>query len=73
MWKSKQYSLQTKIRIYNNNVKSVLLYGSECWRVLESDMKKLNVFQNRYLRRIWGIFWPEVYNISNKELYKKTC
>ena len=70
IWKSKQYSLRTKVRIYNSNGKSVLLYGSECWRVIESDIKKLNVFHNRCLRRICGIFWPNV--ISNEELYKKT-
>ena len=27
IWKSKQYSLKTKVRIYNSNVKSVLLYS----------------------------------------------
>ena len=31
IWKSKQYSLSTKVRIYNSNVKSVLLYGSDLW------------------------------------------
>ena len=70
IWKSKQYSLRTKVRIYNSNVKPVFLYGSECWGVIESDMKKLNLFHNRCLRRICGIFWPNV--ISNEELYKKT-
>ena len=30
IWKSKQYSLKTKVQLYNINVKSVLLYGSEC-------------------------------------------
>ena len=66
--KSKQYSLRIKVRIYNSNVKSVL-YGSECWRVIESNIKKLNVSHNRCLRRICSIFWPNV--ISNEELYKK--
>ncbi len=31
VWRSKQYSLKTKMLIYNSNVKSVLLYGSEGW------------------------------------------
>lgn len=68
IWKSKQYSLQTKVRFYNSNVKALLLYGSEVWKVFESDMERLNVFRNRCLRGIRGIFWPEV--ISNKERYK---
>ena len=29
IWKSKQYSLKTKMLLYNSNVKSVMLYGSE--------------------------------------------
>ena len=42
IWKSKQCSLKTKLRLYNINVKSVLLYGSECWRVVKSDMDKIS-------------------------------
>lgn len=70
IWRSKQLRLKTKIRIYNSNVKSVLLYGSECWRVIQSDMKRLDAFNNRCLRRICGIYWPTV--ISNKDLFKVT-
>ena len=70
IWKSKQYSLRTKVRLYNSNVKSVLLYGSECWRVTVQDMKKIDAFHNRCLRKICRIFWPE--RISNEELYRLT-
>ena len=70
IWRSKQLRLKTKIRIYNSNVKSVLLYGSECWRVIQSNMKRLDAFNNRCLRRICGIYWPNV--ISNKDLFKVT-
>ena len=70
IWRSKQLRLKTKIRIYNSNVKSVLLYGSECWRVIQSDMKRLDAFKNRCLRRICGFYWPNV--ISNKDLFKVT-
>ena len=70
IWRSKQLRLKTKIRIYNSNVKSVLLYGSECWRVIQSDMKRLDAFNNRCLRRICVIYWPNV--ISNKDLFEVT-
>lgn len=70
IWKSKQYSLRTKVRLYNSNVKAVLLYGSECWRVTKQDMRNVDVFHNKCLRRICNIFWPNT--ISNEELYKKT-
>ncbi|KAL9952828.1 hypothetical protein ACROYT_G040141 [Oculina patagonica] len=70
VWRSKQYSLRTKLRLYNSIVKPVLLYGAECWRVVKSDMNKINAFHNGCLRRICRIFWPN--KISNEELYKKT-
>ena len=70
IWKSKQYSLSTKVRIYNSNVKSVLLYGSECWRIVKKDINKVNAFHNSCLRRICNIFWPN--KISNNDLYQKT-
>ena len=70
IWRSKQYSLKTKMLLYNSNVKSVLLYGSESWRVVKTDTRKMEVFHNRCLRRICQIFWPN--QISNNELYKKT-
>ena len=68
IWRSKQLRLKTTIHIYNSNVKSVLLYGSEYWRVIQSDMKHLDAFDNRCLRRICGVYWPNV--ISNKDLFK---
>lgn len=70
IWRSKQYSLKTKMILYNCNVKSVLLYGSESWPVIKTDMRRMEVFHNGCLRRICQTFWPN--KISNNELYKKT-
>jgi hypothetical protein len=70
VWRSNQYSLKTKVKLYNSNVKSVLLYGSECWRVVKTDMAKIDVFHNSCLRQLCRIFWPR--KISNKELYEMT-
>ena len=69
-WKSNQYTTKTKIRLYNSNVKSILLYGSECLRVVKGDMAKIDAFHNGCLRKICRIFWPN--KISNVDLYKKT-
>ena len=33
VWRSTTYSNNTKIRIFNTNVKSVLLYGCETWKL----------------------------------------
>ena len=70
IWRSKQYSLKTKLKLYNSNVKSVLLYGSECWRIVKSDVAKVNAFHNGCLRKICNIYWPQ--KISNVNLYRKT-
>ena len=46
MWKSSQYSIRTKLRLYQSFVLSPLLYGSECWRLTEKDLNlsKLSTF-----------------------------
>jgi len=50
-------SLQTKIRLYNALVISVLLYGSETWTLLEADERRLEAFHMNCQRRILGIRW----------------
>ena len=56
IWKSNQYTTKTKIRLYNSNVKSILQYGSECRRVVNGDMAKIDAFHNGCLRKICRIF-----------------
>lgn len=70
VWSSSTLTRRTKVRIFNSNVKSVLLYGSETWFVRKDLIKKLQVFVNKCLRQILKIFWPE--KITNKELWRIT-
>ena len=58
IWKSGKISKRTKTRIYKTNVLPVLLYGSESWKITKTIAKKLEAFQNKCLRRILRIFWP---------------
>jgi hypothetical protein len=60
----------TKIRILNACVKSVLLYGRETWLVTSEILCKIQTFVNRCLRYILRIWWPNI--ISNKYLRKAT-
>lgn len=46
-----------------------LLYGCETWKVSESLCRKLQVFDNKCLRQILKIFWPE--RISNLHLLQR--
>ena len=62
-------SRKTKLQIFNTNVKSVLLFGSETWRVIKATSNKLQAFVNRCLRSIIGIHWPE--DIRKEELWAR--
>ena len=70
IWDSRSISRNTKLSLFNSCVKSVLLYGSETWRVTDNITNKLQVFINTCLRRICHIFWPEV--VINKDLWVLT-
>nr|KAG5703695.1 hypothetical protein BaRGS_022984 [Batillaria attramentaria] len=58
-----------KLRIFNSNVKSVLLYGCETWRTTKTMQQKIQIFLNTCLRRIFNIRWPE--KIRNEELWER--
>ncbi|VDP38048.1 unnamed protein product [Schistosoma margrebowiei] len=55
IWKSKELSTNIKVRIFNTNVKEVLLYGAETWRTTTTTIKKVQVFINSYLRKILNV------------------
>ena len=44
IWNARPIATQTKIRIFNSNVKSVLLYGSETWRTTKKTTRKVQTF-----------------------------
>nr|KAG5694517.1 hypothetical protein BaRGS_030392 [Batillaria attramentaria] len=69
VWASKVVSIRTKLRIFNSNVKSVLLYGCETWRTTKAMQQKIQTFLNTCLRRIFNIRWPE--KIRNEELWER--
>ncbi|CAH8665722.1 unnamed protein product, partial [Schistosoma curassoni] len=70
IWNSKQLSTNIKVRIFNTNVKAVLLYGAETWRTTTTTIKKVQVFINSCLRKILNIYWPDT--ISNSLLWERT-
>jgi hypothetical protein len=70
IWRSTALSQNKKIRIFNTNVKSVLLYGSETWQVTKTNTQRLQTFINRCLRNILKIRWPKV--VPNQQLWDRT-
>jgi len=69
IWASKEISTKTKLRIFNSNVKSTLLYGCETWRTTKTIQQKIQTFFNTCLRRIFQIRWPE--KIRNEDLLER--
>ncbi|VDO54321.1 unnamed protein product [Schistosoma margrebowiei] len=55
IWNSKQLSINIKVRIFNMNVKAVLLYRAETWRNSTTTIKKVQLFINSCLRKILNI------------------
>ncbi|VDP55796.1 unnamed protein product [Schistosoma curassoni] len=67
---SKQLSTSIKVTIFNMNVKTVLLYGTETWRTTTTIINKVQVFMNSCLHKILNIHWPDT--ISNSLLCERT-
>ena len=70
IWKSTTLSTKTKLRIYQSNVRSVLLYASETWRTNNKLESKLRGFEGRCLRRILKVRWQE--KVCNEEIWRRT-
>ena len=68
LWKRKEISLSTKMRVYNAAVLPVLLYGADCWPICAKEMKRLEVFNNRCLRSILNIRLADRVNLQTLRL-----
>jgi len=51
---------KNRIRIYRNTVLSVVLYGCETWSLTLRKGRRLRVFENRVLRRVFGTKMDEL-------------
>ena len=70
IWKSKKISLSMKLKLYNSNVISVLLYSAETWQLKKTQERKLDAFDSRCLRNILGIKWSD--HITNIEVRSRS-
>ena len=67
VWSSPEIGTSTNLRIFNTNVKSVLLCGLETWKMTKSTLNTLQTFMKGCLQKILCIRWPE--KISNEDLW----
>ncbi|VDP67785.1 unnamed protein product [Schistosoma mattheei] len=70
IWNSMRLSTNIKVRIFDTNVETVLLYGAETWRTTKAIIQKIQVFINSCLRKILRIRWPTT--ISNNLMWERT-
>ena len=73
---SKLLSKNLKIKIYRNIILPVVLYGCETWSLTLREERKLRVFENMVLRRIFGPRrdevtgeWRRLHNEELNDLY----
>ena len=69
-------SKNIKIKIYRNVILPVVLYGCETWSLTLREERKLRVFENMVLRRIFGPTrdevtgkWRRLHNEELNDLY----
>ena len=69
---SRLLSKNLKIKIYRTIILPVILYGCETWSLTLKEERRLRVFENRVLRRIFGPRREEVTGewrkLNNEEL-----
>jgi len=54
LFTSRLLSKNLKIKIYRTIILPIVLYGCETWSLTLREERKLRVFENRVLRRIFG-------------------
>jgi len=68
-----------KIMIYRTIILFVVLYGRETWSLTLREIRKLRVFDNRVLRRIFGLNrdevrreWGKIHNEKCNDLHSSS-
>ena len=57
VWKNSMLTINTKMKVYQACMLSMLLYGSESWTLYSYQECRLNAFHLHCPRRILGITW----------------
>ena len=67
---NRKISLHKKLRVYEAQVVSVILYNCCSWSPTKKALEKLDICHRKHLRNILNIKWPQGV-ISNKNLYER--
>ena len=69
IWKDKNISLSSKIRLMRSLVHSVFLYACETWTLTADLERKIQATEMRCFRRLLGISYKD--HITNKEVHNR--
>ena len=69
-------STNLKIKIYRTIILPAVLYGCEIWSLILREVRRLRVFENRVLRRVFGPKrdegtgeWRKLHSVELRDLY----
>ena len=71
VWGERGITLRTKLAVYRAVVITSLLYGCESWTLYRKQLKSLDQFHLRCLRKIMGISWKD--QIPNTEVLRRAA
>ena len=57
MWRSKEISFPSKMKLFRSLVLSILLYGCESWTLTAELERRIEAFETKSYRRMLGISW----------------
>jgi len=66
IWSDKRLTLDTKLRMYQTFVLSVLLYAADTWTLVSADVRTQDAFHQKCLRQLLGIRWYD--RVRNDEV-----
>lgn len=76
LWKSKDLSRAAKVRIYRTVIRPTVLYGCETWVLTKKEELKLDIWERKILRKIFGGVkvseeqWRKRTNQEVKDMYR---
>ncbi|KAL2612209.1 hypothetical protein R1flu_023901 [Riccia fluitans] len=71
IWLTQKINLTTKIHLLNSIVIPTAIYASETWKTSAKIERRLNVAQQRWLRRILQVSYQDC--ITNEEIHRQTA
>ena len=69
IFKSRDITLPTKVRLVQAMVFPVVMYGCESWTVEKAECRRIDAFELWCCRRLWRVHWTE--RRSNQSILKE--